>query len=274
MLPFSVLMSVYQKEAPEHFRRALSSNLECQTLPPTEMVLVCDGPLNPELDAVISEFSAKCPQLKVCRLAENGGLGKALNFGLSQCSHSLVARSDSDDVCTPERFAVQVAYLEQHPDISVVSSAIDEFDEDPERPLRQKLMPEGGEALLRYAKTRNPINHMAVMFRKEDVEKAGSYQHLPYQEDYFLWVRMLSMGMKLANLPQKLVCARVGNGMAARRGEKQLISGRRVLHKYMVDHGLLTKTESFLAQAEFHLWCLVPPKFRDFIYKTILRRQE
>ena len=275
MTPFSVLMAVYKKEDPAHFRLALRSNLEEQTLPPAELVLVCDGPLTPELDAVIAEYEAKYPAvMKVFRLEENGGLGKALNFGLSQCSHDLVARSDSDDVCAPQRFETQADYMERHPEISAVSSFIDEFETDPACPVRQKTMPLGGGELRQYAKTRNPLNHMAVMFRKERVEQVGSYRHLLYQEDYFLWVRMLANGMELANLPQILVHARVGNGMAARRGNLQLLRGRKVLLQYMKEHGLMTGAEKALAMTEVRLWCFVPPKVREFVYKTLLRKCE
>ena len=52
---YSVLMSVYQKENPEYFRAALSSIFH-QTVLPTEIVLVCDGPLTATLNAVIAEY--------------------------------------------------------------------------------------------------------------------------------------------------------------------------------------------------------------------------
>lgn len=50
---YSVLMSVYQKENPEYFRAALSSIFH-QTVPPTEVVLVCDGPLTDALNKVMN----------------------------------------------------------------------------------------------------------------------------------------------------------------------------------------------------------------------------
>ena len=103
MEKFSVLMSVYYKEKPKFFDLALESNLIKQTLPPNEFVLVCDGELTPDLEAVIEKYRKLYPNvLKVYR-KENGGLGKALNFGLPKCSYPLVARSDSDDVCSADR---------------------------------------------------------------------------------------------------------------------------------------------------------------------------
>ena len=127
---FSVLMSVYAKENPEHFWLALHSNLVEQTLLPDEMVLVCDGPLTPELDAVIAEYQEKCPAiLRVHRLSENGGLGKALNSGMEQCRYDWIARADSDDVCDAHRFEIQMNYLQEHPEVDILGSCIDEFEE-------------------------------------------------------------------------------------------------------------------------------------------------
>ena len=49
---YSVLMSVYHKEKPEYLRQAIES-VQSQTFPTDDFVLVCDGPMNPELDSVI-----------------------------------------------------------------------------------------------------------------------------------------------------------------------------------------------------------------------------
>lgn len=68
--------------------------------------------------------------MKVIALKENRGLGKALDEGLKHCSYELVARMDTDDICKPERFVRQVAFLETHPDIDVVGAWIDEFQEN------------------------------------------------------------------------------------------------------------------------------------------------
>ena len=56
---FSVLLSVYRKERPEWFRESLESVFG-QTVRPAEVVLVADGPLTAELDAVIAEFTRRC----------------------------------------------------------------------------------------------------------------------------------------------------------------------------------------------------------------------
>ena len=54
-LKYSVLMSVYYKENAEFLKQAIESMLK-QTVLPDQIVLVEDGPLNENLDAVIAEY--------------------------------------------------------------------------------------------------------------------------------------------------------------------------------------------------------------------------
>lgn len=92
---FSVLLSLYHKENPVWFNRAMQSIWDDQTIKPNEIVLVQDGPLNSELYSVISDWKAKLYDvLNVVALAENVGLGAALNEGLKYCQYELVARMD------------------------------------------------------------------------------------------------------------------------------------------------------------------------------------
>ena len=70
MTEYSVLMSVYYKERADYFRIAIESMLE-QTVPPSDFVIVCDGPLPEELYLVIDEFCCKYPKLfNVVKLEE------------------------------------------------------------------------------------------------------------------------------------------------------------------------------------------------------------
>lgn len=76
-MKFSVLLSLYDKECPIYLSQSLES-IFSQTLHANEVVLVEDGPLTPELDAVVKDYQQKYKELKVIKLPENGGLGKTL----------------------------------------------------------------------------------------------------------------------------------------------------------------------------------------------------
>ena len=116
MEKYSVLMSVYCKETARNLETAVKSMLE-QTVSPDELVLVCDGLLTDELNSVIHKLDEKSPDtLKVVRLSENIGLGRALQTGLKYASNELVARMDSDDISCPDRCEKQLLFMQKHPD--------------------------------------------------------------------------------------------------------------------------------------------------------------
>lgn len=141
MKEFSVLMSVYAREQSEHLIAALHSVFE-QTVSPTEVVLVEDGPLTTELNTVITDFSERYSALKIVKLAKNMGLGNALNVGLSACTYSLVARMDSDDLSLPNRFETQLKVFEKDLEVSVVGGWISEFENNPEQIISYRKVPE------------------------------------------------------------------------------------------------------------------------------------
>lgn len=116
---YSVLMSVYHKERPEYLKQAIES-IQVQSLSTNDFVLVCDGPLNDELDAVIQTKQLEMGEnLNVVRLAKNGGLGNALNESIKHCKNELVARMDSDDIAYPDRCEKQIAVFNTHSEVSI-----------------------------------------------------------------------------------------------------------------------------------------------------------
>lgn len=79
MNSFSICMSVYKNDKAEDFRIALESITTKQTLKPSEVVLVIDGPVTDEINKVISEVASVAPEwYKIIRFAQNQGLGVAL----------------------------------------------------------------------------------------------------------------------------------------------------------------------------------------------------
>ncbi len=68
------------------------------------------------------------------------------------------------------------------------------------------------------ARFRDPFNHPTVVYRRRAVVAAGGYQHLNKMEDYWLFVRMIQDGARVANLAEPLVLYRVGAGAYQRRG--------------------------------------------------------
>ena len=272
MQNFSVLMSVYIKECPAHFNEALNSILVNQTLKPTELVLVCDGELTAELEAVIDKYQALCPGvIKVFR-KENGGLGRALNFGLPKCSYDIVARADTDDICKPTRFERQVSLMESMPEIDVVGAWVDEFENDVTNVISVRKLPESHNEIYEFGKSRCPVNHPVVMFRKKAVESVGGYQHFYLLEDYYLWVRMLVNGAKFYNLQESLLWFRTSPEMFKRRGGWKYACAEAKFQwgLYRLKYIKITTTiKNIIIRFSVRI---SPNCFRKYIYTRLLRK--
>lgn len=215
MNEFSVLISIYCKESPLYFREALDS-VFAQTLQPAEIVLVKDGPLTPELDAVIEEYSTRYPIFKIVTNETNLGLGLALAKGLSACSYEYVARMDTDDLIAPTRFEKEIRKLDEGYDVVGCLSTM--FENDISRPLATRARPETHEDIVKFAKKRTPFCHPSIVFRKSRVLAAGNYQHCLLFEDYNLWIRMILSGARFYNIQVPLYYFRVSLDTIARRG--------------------------------------------------------
>lgn len=270
---FSVLASLYHKENPVYLDSCLKSIWDNQNLKPNEIVLVLDGPIGGELTACVQNWQSKIGEtLKIIALPQNVGLGKALNEGLKHCSYDWVFRMDTDDICTADRFEKQAAFIQQHPDVVLFSGQVMEFDQDISDANVLKAVPLTYEEIKEFAKKRCPFNHMTVAYKREVILALGGYQHHLFMEDYNLWLRVIGNNHKVANLPDVLLYARVGNGMHARRkgfeyikSEKQLLD----LKKQLKLQNPLYANMLFLVRSAFRL---LPANMLGKIYNSFLRK--
>ena len=241
-MTYSVLMSVYGRENPKFFRQSIESML-VQTLPFSDFVLVCDGPLSQELNEVITWAQEKMGEkLQIIRIRENKGLGNALRIGVPKCRCSVIARMDSDDISRPDRCERQFRIIERD-GYDLVSGTLQEFTSKPGDMDRLRVLPRTSEEILQYAKKRNPFNHPCMMFRKESVLHAGNYQDFPGFEDYYLWIRMLRKGCKGYNVQEVILDMRTGNGMYDRRGGKEYLHWVLRFQRYLYRRNFITRKE-------------------------------
>ena len=218
-IKFSVLMSIYIDEDENCLNRSLDSIWKDQVLKPDEIVLVKDGPLSNDLNSCIDKWHKLLPNIiKIVSLKDNIGLGGALNYGLKECTCDYVARMDADDISTKDRFLLQHNFLSENSEIDVVGSNIIEFDPISKKKTGKRILPEGHNEIIKFAKYRNPINHPSVMYRRESVLSVGGYKHFHGLEDYYLWVRMLKNGKIFYNLQENLVEMSAGLNQSKRRG--------------------------------------------------------
>jgi len=236
-MKFSVVMSIYIKENPESFSKCLSSILS-QTALPDELIIIKDGPLNAELEQVLSELN--CPvDLQIIALPENITQGPARGKGLLAARNEWVAIMDSDDICRPDRFEKQIEMIAKKPALGLIGGQISEFRDAPEHVVAMRDVPLEHGAIVEFAKGRNPFNSMTVILRRDIALKAGNYKYFPMFEDYDLWVRMIKEGAICANHSDVLVDARVGSGMYERRRGISYVRAEIKMQRQLLELGFI-----------------------------------
>lgn len=272
-MKFSVLLSVYAKENPVYLEQALESVL-CQTCMPNEIVLIEDGPLTSELYRGIEQYEKTYPSFfRRVPLKQNVGLGRALNQGVLACRYPFIARMDTDDIARPDRFEKQVSAFRANPELSLVGGWIEEFSDSPDEIRSVRSVPLSHQDIVQYAKRRNPINHMTVMFRKQAVLEAGNYLPMDLSEDYYLWYRLIEKGFLLCNLSDILVSVRGGKEMIARRGGFQYWQSERELQQIFLTSGFISRQEYIRNITVRFFARMMPGIVRDLLYQKILRKR-
>ena len=273
MKNYSVLMSVYYKERPEYLRQAMKSIFN-QTVLTNDFVLICDGPLTEELDAVIKEFKHMHEDiLNVYRIENNVGLGNALNLGISECKNELVARMDSDDISRKQRCEKQLEIFEKDDSIDIVSGTIEEFVGDIKNVKSCRNLPEKNQDIIKFAKSRSPFNHACIMYKKNKVIEAGSYKDFYFLEDYYLWIRMLNSGCHGYNIQEPLLWVRAGNDMYKRRSGVKYVKSQKNLLTYMKKIGFINKLEFIIGVLIRTCVSLSPNLLRKYLYNNFLRNK-
>lgn len=268
---FSVLMSLYIKEKAEYFDACMKSILT-QTVVPSEIVIVLDGPINDEMEEMLKKYIKEYPDLiKTVKNPVNKGLGLALADGIVACSNEIIARMDTDDIARSDRFEKQLAMFEDDSRLDICSSHIIEFDGNIENEISRRIVPITHAEIAVYQKQRSAFNHMAVMYKKSAVLAAGNYEHCPLMEDDMLWIRMLISGVKCANVDDYLVYARTGYAMIERRGGweyfKKYYNGRKMIYQT----GYISVWDFYKTVAVQLVVALMPKKLRLFIFTKLLR---
>ena len=191
----SVLMPVYRPDA-GFLREAIASVL-AQTFGDFELLILEDCPED-DRSGVVGEFSD--PRIVYVRNDRNMGISASRNRLLDLAKGEYLAVFDHDDVCRPERFAKQVAWLDEHPECGVVASwtqltpdgAVKKFPIE-DRDIKIAMMKGCS------------VWHPASMIRRSVLEAAGARYEAACSpcEDYMLWLK-LAPRTEFHNIPEVL----------------------------------------------------------------------
>jgi hypothetical protein len=271
--PFSVLMPLWAKDLPARVEQAIRSVTEEQQLRPDLLILTVDGPLPAPLEALVERVEAgEFGPATVLRHDAHRGVAAALQDGLETSPHELVARADADDLCRPERFALQIPRM-QRDGLDLLGAAMREFsDRIPagEGPLRTR--PLTHEEIVRYLPRHSPFHHPTMVLRRSTVLAVGGYRDLPLLEDYWLWERMMLGGARMANLPDVLVDYRVDEQLFARRGGLRLFASDLRLQRRFVLDRVTTPTGFLRNLVERGVYRIVPGWARRMVYRRFVEQ--
>lgn len=267
-------MLVYKGEDPANFREAIRSMLD-QTVPTDDFVIVCDGPLTAELDAVLDAFVSRYPGLfRIVRLPENVGPGLAGNAGLAVCRNELIAKMDSDDISVADRCEKQLACFAADPELTILGGVIEEFDNRTGAVFSIRAVPLDNAGIRRYARRRSPINNVTSMYKKSAALAAGGYRDLRRAEDYDLYLRMLIRGDHARNLPDTLVRVRVDRDTQRRRASWRTLKACAGIwwQGYRAGFSSLADLVICLAGQTFLIIC--PAGVQQMLYQKFLRKKK
>ncbi len=193
--------------------RAIDSLLK-QTHQSYEIVLILNGEALPSLASLRKKYSDNS-LLKIYP-SKISYLTHSLNLGIEYSSGKYIARMDADDIADPERLSIQYKFMEDNPLISVCGSWHTLID-DEDRAIKLIKLPVEDEAIRRMMYYRNPLCHPTVIFRRDEIARAGGYLGGIHAEDYDLWLRLMSIPeTKFHNIPQSLLSYRALSGGSAR----------------------------------------------------------
>lgn len=213
---------------------------------------------------------AEAIAFKPIYLPQNKGLGNALKEALANCSNNLVARMDSDDISAPYRFRKQLEVFAEDQDVDIVGGSITEFTDSPDNITGERQVELTDPEIKKDMRKRCAMNHVTVMYKKDAVLASGGYLDWHYNEDYYLWIRMLEHGCKFANVPYPLVNVRTGADMSARRGGWKYFRSEQTLQKYMLDNKLIPLPRYlYNVTLRFGGEFVAPNAVRQLIYKVI-----
>lgn len=191
----SVVLPCYNAQA--SLQRCLDS-LSDQTWADFELIAVNDG----STDATLSLLQGQADLDERIRVFDrpHGGVVAAMNFGMKQCRGEYIARMDSDDICLPERLALQKSHLDHHPHVGLVGGLV-RFGGDPSVGQGYKAYVDWTNTLVTAQEIRlarfveSPFANPTIMFRKALVSCHGPFYDGPFPEDYELLLRWMAAGV-------------------------------------------------------------------------------
>lgn len=202
MARVSIIMGVYNIKSFDDVKKTVDSIIN-QTYTDWEFIICDDGSTNQTFE-LLKKLETLDSRIKIIGYKENKGLSTALNSCIEISSGTYIARQDAEDISHPTRLEREVAFFDSHPEFDIVGCNANLFDHKNGRwgSYLTKECPTAKDFLWT-----TQFLHPTVLFRKESLIKAGKYRvskETRRCQDYDLFMRMYSLGMKGYNIQEIL----------------------------------------------------------------------
>ena len=201
----SILTSVYNESLNE-IRESIDSIL-AQSFSNFELIIVLDRPEYAEGLALLQDYAAKDPRVKLLVNEKNIGLAMSMNYAAQNAKGKYLLRMDADDVCLPDRFQLQYDAMSSG-EYDLVCGNYDFIDEQGNL-LPQNAVLYTNKQLEKLLPFRNVIHHPTVLMSAMKFREIGGYRNYHCAQDYDLWLRMKCAGCRMHMMPEKLIQYRV-----------------------------------------------------------------
>ncbi len=252
----SVLMCVYNGDV---FLTTAIESILAQTFSDFEFIIVDDGSTD-KTSELLSAYAVKDRRIHLITNEENLGLTKSLNIGLGAARGKYVARMDADDIALTDRFMIQYWFMEEHPSLAVLGSAVDIIGEKG-RKIGERRLAISYEEIKSKMLFNNQFIHSTLFFRTDILKALGGYnEDFKKSQDYELMFR-ISDKYPVANLPEKLLQFRFHTNSLSWISSQQQTCGIRArflaIQKY--HYPKLQGIAHIFARC---MWLLIPKKIK------------
>lgn len=236
----SVIMPVYNGEL--YVRKAIDSLLK-QTFTDFELIIINDGSTDRSME-IIESFND--PRILIIKNIKNTGLSAVRNQGLSAARCEFIAILDCDDIALPERLYTQKHFLDNHPSIGLLGTAVDLIDETGKKKgVRWKsemTVDELRIALLFH----NRFAQSSIMLRKSILRQEIYREGYAPAEDYDLWLR-LAKNAQIQNIPTVYTLYRVHEKGSSQQQKEKQTEGLKNIHRNLLKELSISASDEDLA---------------------------
>jgi len=201
----SVILPFFNAEST--LDRAIES-IASQSLLDFECILINNNSADSSVD-IAQKWTEKDNRFLLIHEKKQGVMF-ASNTGSTKASGKYIARMDADDFSYPNRLKLQTEFLDAKPDYGAVAGLVKHISHS-----------ENTKGFARYVEWVNSVQsyreianrqfvesvivNPSAMWRKEVAEKHGMYKSGDFPEDYEMWLRWLSEGVKIEKLPETIL---------------------------------------------------------------------